>query len=255
MIKTLIVLISILCFCSFTKAQKLDVEMLDAKIVFPLKNPNYTPVTITYSIKNNTSDPICFVLDKNNFGLFENPNEYFFNESDNNKLFDGEKIFNARLLLFDSEKRLDNLELNIPSACYIAEELTRLINLQNEIDEDSLKILKVYQSNFFKKKPLNWVVRAKYVNDNIVFLKPFETIKINTKIDFRFYEYNEIYKSLNGYHLEYKNYKMQIKIYNNPSIINEYLTDHNREKVKEINAKFVDGINFSNKIDLKVTEK
>ncbi|WP_265427080.1 hypothetical protein [Chryseobacterium sp. YIM B08800] len=240
------------CLGIFSNAQKVSVEILDSETAFKL-NDFYNPINIKYSIKNNTSDNVYFILDKNSFGVFATPNHYYFGENASTKLSLDEKVFNPRLLLFDSNNLRDTLELNIPRIHYLVEELGRLQSIQEKIDDDSLNVLKTYKDKFYKTKSLNWVVRAKYINDNIIFLKPFEEIIVNTKVDFRNYYYDKISKTGIGYLLENKNYKMQIKIYNNP-VINEYLSEANRKKIKELNVVLIDQIIFSNKTHLIVSK-
>lgn len=251
--RTKFLIFSTLCFLIFSKAQKVSVEILESVIAFKL-NDSYNPVDIKYRIKNNTSDNIFFILDKNSFGVFAMPNHYYFGDNEGVKLSHDEKVFNARLLLFDSNNLSDTLELNFPRIHYTIEELDRLQNIRKKIDDDSLEILKNYKEKFYKKKPLNWVVRAKYINDHIIILKPLEELIVNIKIDFIYYNYDKISESGIGYWLKKKNYKMQIKIYNNSQIINEYLSGNNRRKINELGAIPIDDIIFSNKTDLIVRE-
>lgn len=101
--------------------------------------------------------------------------------------------------------------------------------------EDNLqkknKVLKDYQKKFFPSKKLDFVERAKYINDNLIILEPEGSL--NFKILFNPYLY-KYPNSNHGWNLELsKNYLFTIIIHNDKKLVMKYLNKSNLERIKK----------------------
>ncbi|AKK73395.1 hypothetical protein HX13_21550 [Chryseobacterium sp. P1-3] len=244
----LFVIININCI----KAQQVTVELLNQNVVYK-NDDGYHPVSIRYKLLNTSSDYVYLILGKKSFGVFGNPDEYIF-DKEGAEIPKDQMIFNPRLLLFQSKNAESPLKLtnfkSVPQ--FTPDEFNKRSQQELRIKNDSTEAVKKYKDLYFRSQPLNWVVRAKYINDNIVFIKPGESVIVSTDIDFALYDYNPYFENGVGYALKNDVYRMMIKVHNDPLLIREYLDERNTTKIRNFKAQPLKEDCYSGKINLKV---
>lgn len=244
-------------------SQEVKISLKVDTVTYLYKEDN-TPINFSYSIENTTNNTIYFVLNKKTFGFFSSPNQYDFNfRRDEPNLDLEETIFDPRLIVF--KPNADTLSLDIHGgACSYYDMSSKIVQkqlyeedqLKQSIKNDSLKAFEKYRDdNHLQNKSIDWVANVKYINDNIIMMKPHEIIQITTPVDFYNYYYYPIDKRGIGYFLPDDSYKIVLKIHSDPKLIEEYLTAKTISKLKKENAIPLQQNYFSNTINLTVNHQ
>ncbi|MET3037581.1 hypothetical protein ABXT08_15875 [Chryseobacterium sp. NRRL B-14859] len=250
--KNKLILLFVIINISYIKAQQVTVELLNHDVVYK-NDDGYHPVSIRYKLFNKSRDCIYLVLDKRSFGIFSYPGKYIF-DKEGAEIPKDQMIFNPRLLLLQNKNPEDTLKLtNLKSVPqFTPDEFDKRSQQELKIKNDSTEAVRKYKNLYFRSQPLDWVIRAKYINDNIVFIKPGESVILNTDIDFALYDYNPYFENGVGYSLAKNEYQMIIKIHNDPSLIKEYLDERNAAKIRRFKAFPLKGDYYSGKGSLQV---
>lgn len=231
---------------SLISAQKINTELLDN-----IKNDKDQKITLHYIIENPNPFAIYFVFNEKNFSEYGLPNLYYWDNK--NVLYDenkDEEIFNPRSIFYDIEAK-DTLNI-LPTL-----QTTPTIEYLLECKQQEKKVIDIrkndiieFQKKNFPNKDLIWNKRAKYINENLIILKPFESRDFQTTVNFTELLDNKERCNLSnvGFNLERKKYLLSIKIHSDSIIILKYLTALNLEKILKNNAKSLNEDSYSNSI-------
>ncbi|NML58406.1 hypothetical protein [Chryseobacterium cheonjiense] len=248
-----IIKIYFICFYSCLFSQKIQFSIENKTLEYTENDVN-----IQYIIKNNNKFPVFFVLNSNDFAIYNNHYDYYIDNRkvtfENNK---DEKIFDPRIILVDRINKKDTIDI-IPTKNVLPDikYLEDCNQKEKKIVEEEKKEIYNFQKKYFPNQDLIWNKRAKYVNENLHILLPMEELKVNTKVNLSSMIKNpencDLYNM--GFNLEKKQYLFSIKMHNDINFILKYLTKENKENIKKINAKSLKEDFYSNTIILNIKE-
>lgn len=238
---------------SLIPAQKINVVLEDN-----VKNYKDQQITLHYIIENPNPFAIYFIFNENNFSEYGIPDFYYWDDEnilyENNK---DEEIFNPRSIFFDIDAK-DTLNI-VPTlhTTPTIEYLVKCKQKENNLFEIRKNHIIEFQKKYFPEKNLIWNKRAKYINENLIILKPFESRNFQTTVNFTELLDNNAKCNLSnvGFNLEKDKYSLSIKIHNDNNRTLKYLTSINLEKIKKNNAQSLDENFYSNSIILNIKKK
>lgn len=213
------------------KGQLLNLTISKSEYRYEITNA-VNPLKITIEIRNISNCNVGFVLEKNTLGRYYLQEEYIFGKYIQNNLEIYDNIFAPRIVMYNHMDKKPLLWDNLKSSPNYTEDYMKKLIKENENKRKIIeKNLIEYGEKFFPNKNINFIERAKYVNDNFIVIESKQSLIFEIEFDPQLYIFDD---SGSGYgFLIEKNmtYDFIVKIHNDMKILKKYLNSDNMEKI------------------------
>lgn len=227
-----IVVLLLVIMISNYKGQYLKLDIRDTLYTYTIKD-TISPLKIEVEIANITNVEVGFILDNKSLGVYESFNNYLIEENTPKESGLYENIFSPRIIVFPHNTS-DSLKLDfyLNDVNFTRKALLKEYNRQKKIQEKEILNLKKYQYNYFRNKSLQFVEKAKYINENFMILKPNEKKKIIILFDPKIYKNEGSFNGI-GFPIQKDNqYDFIIKIHTDANKTMWYLNNENKGLIK-----------------------
>lgn len=243
--KKILILVVLFFYSTSINCQCLEIKISKNKYDYVISD-KLTNIHIHFTIKNLCSENMVLVLDTTEIGQYYEEKEYLF-EVNAEKTGIQQNVFSPRTIFYEAgnSKPMFFDKIHGISSNYIDVKEAAKDQLC-EIERHVQKV-RNYSKIYFPRKAFYFADRAMYINNNLIFLEPNESKKMEITFDPMRYTTGGSY----GFLLKQnKNYNFYLKIHNEKKTIMKYLTKENLEKIKNTKSKFLKKDIYSEKLIL-----